>query len=470
MDFFGKIDFLGKIREWIGPSKPNIVTHAYDDDIGLDDGAFEWFGLYGTDDYGFGDKEFPMAKAYALCRSNVLAKRLLNFVCDIVVSTGIKVTSDDKELSKVFQRFQENPENAWQKLVKNLSNFKMIFGETALEPIINPANGVVTINPLAPTHIRKVKRDKKNNNFDKSFEYHLSPTKHKTYNVLRPYLKEKIGDLPENPAFFWKHNVVFNESRGVPDLFPIFDILKAHKDIHMELKNQVARYNWILLLVEMAGWEDLDDGEQKEKMENIAETIRKGGVVGFGKGDSYEWITPNFQDFDIKTIELAYLKYAIMDFGFPLHYFATPDDSNRATAQEMDYPTEVSMLSHQEDILEIVRQIFHLVKWAWLTSDHAMGKEDNDNMTILIEAPSVSSRLALRQAEGLQRFSEALETDFPEFDYKDIAELKAQILKAAGFYFDKAKVLANVKKPPEPPNVQPMSKKSKRSDIKVVAK
>ena len=456
---------LNLVKKWLIPSPKNsaVVTQAYDDDIGLDDGGIAWFDLYGTQDFDFADPNFPMARAYSLYRTNGLAKRFVNFVRDIVVSKGITVTSNDPALNEVFQKFQENPENAWRKTVENFSNFKMIFGETAIEPLINPADGSVTINPLAPTHIRRVKRDPKNNNFDASFIYSLSATHQKKYNVLRPYLKGDLPNTGENNAFFWKHNVLFNEARGNPDMLPIFEIVKAHKDLHIELKNQIARYNWLLLEAKIAGWEELEVPEQQEQTENIADTIRKGGVMAHGKEDDYDFKTPDFNKFDIKDIEVAYLKYLCNCFGFPLHYFATPDNSNRATAQEMDYPTEISMLSHQDKIIDEIRLIFGFVKLAWLKSDMGKFHTENDKMNILIEYPAVSSRLALRQAEGFEKFIGSIDENFMEFPLEFRADLKVQVAKAAGFAFDKLKVLGEVKEPPPeetipPPNAKKMPK------------
>ena len=430
--------YLSKL--WSGDTE--TITHSFErnDLDGLWD-KFEWFSLHGANDFDFDDPNFPMTRAYELWRTNALAKRLVNFARDIVVSKGITLSSDNDELSEVFDKFQKNAENQWLKTVQNLSNFKVIFGETAIEPIINPADGSVTLNPLPPTNITKVKRDKTNNNFDESFVFCYSMRQRDTYQVIRPYITEELPQMGTKSAFFWKHNILFNETRGNPDLLPIFDIVQAHKAIHIDLKEQVRRHNWILCDATIKNWPSLSKKQKQRKAKAIAEVIRKGGVMAHGPGDEYEFKVPKFSEFDIANIETAFLKYACNAFGYPLHYFATPDNSNRATAQEMDYPTEISMISHQKTILDQIEIIAHLVKWSWLKSDKGIFAKDSKDMTIKIKHPTVSSRLTLRQGQAVEKFLKAIDEHCQEIDEDTRLDHKLQVLSTADLVFDHDKVI-----------------------------
>ena len=444
-------NFLSKLR---GSTDDSTVTHSFqtEDGEGFNWEMFSWFSLHDAHSIDVFDPNFPMTKAYDFWRNNALAKRLVNFTRDIVVSKGITVTSDNEELNEVFEKFQKNAENMWLRTVQNLSNLKMIFGETCIEPIINPADGSVTLNPLAPTNINQVKRDPKNNNFDVSFVYNYSIRKRQTYQVLRPYMIEGLPKMKMmgKSAFFWKHNTLFNETRGNPDLLPVFDFLQAHKNLHLDLRSQIRRHNWILCDATIKNWPTLSKKQKKAKVEAIADTIRKGGVMAHGEGDSYEFKTPQFSDFDIKNIELAFLKYICNAFGFPLHYFATPDNSNRATAQEMDYPTEISMVSHQNTIVQEVEMIAHFVKWAWLTSDRGRFAKDSEDMTTKVDHPTVSSRLTMRQGQAVEKFLKSIDENCREIDEETRLDLKLQVLKTADFTFDKMKVLENKIPVPDP--------------------
>lgn len=341
------------------------------------------------------------ALSYRLWRENPLAKRIIELETDIVCGDGFSVSSPDDALDEVLQTHWNHPANNWKKYLYDYVREISIWGEILLPVSIGPVDGLVLLGWIDPSNISGVLKCSQNSKFDGQVVLrHGFDSQPETLEIIRHRL-----DMPDEgamgDAFFFRRNSPIGATRGVPDLYPLVDWLDGHDRVLFDQMERVGLLNAFVWDVTLQG---ADQNKINEWAKN-RKAPRPGSVRVHNENEKWDQVTPNIGQGDVSEAGLTTKRHILAGRGLPGHWFADPEDANRATATKMDFSAVKTLGSRQRQDVDQVHFIMCFVR------DQAISARTirrTKKSTINVSHPMISEEDMVRVAESYHQTVQAL--------------------------------------------------------------
>jgi hypothetical protein len=159
---------------------------------------------------------------------------------------------------------------------------------------------------------------------------------------------KRMGD-----AFYWRINYIANQTRGHGELLELADWLDSLDQFTFDAIEGVRLRNNFFYTKEMIGATPEDI--KKEAVNTT--TPRNASVKVHNEKVKYDVVTPDLKATDVERALLAFEGFIVGAKGYPMTWFGTGQDSNRASAAEMAIPTMRMLKATQKVIRLIVKDM-----------------------------------------------------------------------------------------------------------------
>jgi hypothetical protein len=299
---------------------------------GIDDDEHLWRPLgYSNVDLSAEKRDRTLKLSYWLYLTNPLGGRILELTRDFIVGKGATITAKEDSIQEVIDSF-------WGKFGNNMELWQFdqvlelhLWGEQFYPLFINKVNGGIRLGSLNPLNVTKIKSNPLND-LD-PVEIKAKGYQGKKFNPVK--YDWKSGSL-EGDCFLFQTNKISIAQRGTPELMRLLDWIPRYDEL---LFNELDRAALMRNFIWDITFNNASEQEIMAKMAEIEKNPPKPGSVR-GHSDSITWnaVTPDLKTQDTSNLATMVRRYILGGAGFAEHYFAHPEDTNRATAQAMDVP------------------------------------------------------------------------------------------------------------------------------------
>lgn len=335
------MNFIARIKNAISAFKEGVVSVDVDDNL--------WSSLTGNAEYDLSPFLHSRAQdiCYFLFERNPMAKRMVNMVAEYVISEGVRLKAEDKELQDFLDDFQKlnDLENRYEDYCKELG----LWGEQCLQAFVNQTNGRTRLGYHDPGTIKDVVLNGQNVLQIDKIVLHGNPER-----TLAPVVHLDLGQSEGvngsfyvGDTFFFKVNSVIKSSRGRSDLFAAADFFDLVSQFVMSRGERSLFGNaWM--------WDITVQNASQAEIEALS---KKMGVPQPGScrfhNEKMEWkaVAPDLKAHDASYDAKLLKNYCLGSQGFPEHFFGSAEDVNKAVASEMHEPV-VKMLTRRQNIIK----------------------------------------------------------------------------------------------------------------------
>lgn len=330
-----------------------------------------------------------MQLSFEMWKRNPIGKRMIEIFVDFcmgeefAVKVKIKRRNEGKadedtqrmDAQKLWEDFVADPINDLNDNLPTFAQDLFINGELVLPVHVNTTpgpdgsvsgNGMVRLGYVDPSNVKEVVTEPYNMLIVRQLMMRpkdgavLVPLK--VINVDLDATSETFNKLV-GETFYFRINKVTNQLRGHGILIDLLDWLDAFDQFLFDGLEGVRLRNAFFYDLEMKG---LNDSQIKEKAKEVT-TPRSGSLRIHNENAKYSVISPNLGTMDLEKGMLMFLTFIVGSKGFPLMWFGSGVDANRATAGEMAKPTLRMLQRMQNEIRKMVKQMVRFVCDASLT-------------------------------------------------------------------------------------------------------
>jgi len=177
--------------------------------------------------------------------------------------------------------------------------------------------------------------------------------------AVRPNIdrsSDRYGML-EGQVLFFRLNHVVNQTRGHGHLLDTADWLDALDQFLFDALEGIRLRNSFF-------YDATIDDADEEKIKEIAKELTvpaSGALRVHNQKVKYDVVTPDLKAQDIERAMLAYQTFIVGAKGYPVMWFGSGADTNKATAGEMAIPTMKMIRSMQSEIRKVIEQVVKYV-------------------------------------------------------------------------------------------------------------
>jgi hypothetical protein len=328
--------------------------------------------------------------SYQFYRTHPLAHRFIELGVCFVWGEGFTVASGSEDVEEVVKRFWAGHANNFPlkggKRVRELA----LAGEQLYQAFVNDKTGRVTLGAIDPARIVEVVCDEENSEHKIAVKVDAGPgRRHILLRIIQEEDDEETmasyatppkdeeedgeeqegrfgrcfgrawrrvegqGDVPgkrvtdvpyDGLCFYFTVNDFLHSTRGCPDLLPILDWLDRFDQMFFDELERISFQRAFIYDVTVEGGpEDV----KRRRLELAVAPPRPGTVLVHNQGEKWQAVSPAIGsgDFSIVLRQLRLLMAAGM--GYPEHFLAEGDTTNKATSEAMGVPT-IKMLSARQ--------------------------------------------------------------------------------------------------------------------------
>jgi hypothetical protein len=280
--------------------------------------------------------------AYYLFERNPMAKRMIEMTVQYIISEGVHIKAEDKELQDFIDDFWKINDltNRLEEYSKELG----LWGEQCYQTFTNTVNGRTRLGYHDPGTIKEVVRTPGNVLQLQKIVLHGNPER-----TLAPVIHLDVmqdGSEYAGDTFFFKINSVIKASRGRSDLFAGADFFDLTSQFVFSRGERSMFGNAFM-------WDILVKGATQEECEKIAAKIgvpRPGSARVHNENIEYKAVAPDLKAHDASYDGKLLKTFCLGSQGFPEHFFGEGGDVNKATAVEMHEPVVKMLTSRQRFI------------------------------------------------------------------------------------------------------------------------
>lgn len=327
----------------------NAITAFREGVVSVDADDNQWSPVTGDADRDLSPFLHSRAQdiCYFLFERNPMAKRMINMVAEYVISEGVKIKAEDKELQECLDDFQKlnDLENLYEDYCKELG----LWGEQCLQAFVNQTNGRTRLGYHDPGTIKAVVLNEQNVLQVDKIVLHGNPER-----TLAPVTHLEIGQSEGvagsfyvGDTFYYKVNSVIKASRGRSDIFAAADFFDLVSQFVMSRGERSLFGNaWM--------WDVTVENASQPEIEALAKKmgVPKPGSVRF-HNEKTKWaaVAPDLKAHDASYDAKLLKNYCLGSQGFPEHFFGSAEDVNKAVASEMHEPV-VKMLTRRQRVIK----------------------------------------------------------------------------------------------------------------------
>ena len=264
-----------------------------------------------------------MLDATEAYRANPLAFRIVELTADHVLGRGVKLKSADRGAQAWLDQWWTHPENHMPTRAYDLCRELSITGELFVTYHRNPLDGMVYVRQIPPPNVDEIETDPED--MERELRFHEGAT-----------------DLPggrwwsAEDCSHYAINRLAGCKRGQGDLTPALPWLRRYKDWLTD-RVRINRFKGAFLW-----WVKLNGADRatvEAKRLELSRPPESGSVIVTNEAEEWKAVQPQIDAQAVEADGRAVRMMVAAGAGIPLHFLAEPENTNRATAAEMQGPT-----------------------------------------------------------------------------------------------------------------------------------
>lgn len=307
---------------------------------------------------------------YFLRVTTPFGKRIVEILTDYTVGKGIRVTAKDPRVQQVVDDFWHDDVNNMDENVEQWSDELTTFGELCVPVAVNPVNGKVRVGYIDPMNIDTI-------------QFAEMATADGTASINVPFavrLRREVGDVVEKPmpivrrsedansesygklegeCFYFNINKAKSASRGFSELFSLADWIDLFDQMIFDFGDKVRFLNSFVWHYVLKGADDTKTNAYKDKLTKAPP--RQGGVWVTNDQVEVKPLTPDFKGQDMASGANMVKKYGWGGAGIPMVLTGDGEDSNRASALEMNAPFTKKIQKRQNHMARCLKAVLDFV-------------------------------------------------------------------------------------------------------------
>lgn len=353
---------------------------AYDDDPRATE--YRRLSQANRDLYPF---EFDKAArmSFTSWQRNPLARRLIEIMTDFTAGEEFAVTvkimqrtededsdndTEREDAQKIWDDFATHPVNRFYDDFSMFVQDLLINGELCFPTTVNAkreidggelGDGGVMIGYIDPLNIKEVITMPDNVRQVEALSLAAKNADPIIKSVVRYDTK------PESPTYgklvgeilFWRINRVVNQTRGHGELIELLDWLDGLDQFLFDALQAFRVRNAFY-------WDVTAIGADDAQVNQLAKTVtppKTGRVRVHNDKILYDAKAPTLGSVEVETALLSFQTFVVGTKGFPIMWFGSGADTNRATAAEMGVPTMRMLKAFQSEIKRFVKYVCQFV-------------------------------------------------------------------------------------------------------------
>lgn len=331
---------------------------------------------------------------YFMWDSSAMFRRLAIMDRSFLFGGKVKVTSEDKAVQEIIDRFWEDPENNMDIDFPEMAMWLGLLGEQCWPVTVNPINGHVRLGYVDPTNIADVYVNPANVKQTMQVKMQGSAGRAgKKYAVIRKdyNMRSKTYDRLVGDCFFFSINRPLNSPRGRSDFLTLVDWIDA---LERNGFNQLERAEFLNNFV----WDVLLKGMSEEQMKDWLRDNpppEPGSIRAHNENVEWNAVAPDLKSTDAKTGFDMGKAFVMGAAGRPASWFG---EGGKAYQTEADQFGQVPVMDLEQRQVSLKHKIKLVVQF-------------------VIDQAAIAGRLTPAQAEA------GFSVNMPEISKKDLAKL-----------------------------------------------
>jgi hypothetical protein len=372
-------------------------------------------------------------------RENGMAKRFEEILVDFTAGSEPAPQTEDPDLQEILDVFWDDPINCLRVFGRELSGQLRTIGEQCVTLHHKSTDGHLRLGYLSPELIDRVMTMPGNVRHRAEVWTKQGATGERlVYRIILPgetvedvygtMLNRARQNLPisrtpglrakgvemslpdkqeyDGTCMYFAVNVLSDATRGISDLFPDADLMRAFKTVVFNAAERAELLNRLGFDVMVKGQ---NDPKELQKIATVVKAAFSKTGGAFAHNDAVE-VTPWAADLKSSDMEVLtkVVKLAILgNWGFPLHWFADGGEANLATAGEMGGPTIRKLKSAQTTVRMMLRSLLDWqVQLKRALTNELSGIDEDVEFDVLL--PDIASKDTARQSAELGQVTSAL--------------------------------------------------------------
>ena len=393
------------------------------------------------------DRKKVFAESLRAWRVNPIARRIVRLARSFIIGKGIKIKCDDENTQKFLDAWSKDPLN---KLNKNFGRWKDEDTRTGNLFFL------FTISPDGMTYVRAVPAERIENII--SAENDIEQETRFTKDLIGADYYEAYDPRVEQKTFMvhFASNRPVGSVWGEGDLAPLL-VWIGRYSTWLEDRVRLNHFRNAFMYIVRGKYKNESERFTREKHLNVNQP--KPGSVLVVNENNEDWgiLSATLDSFDASLDGIAIKKNILSGLGYPMHWFAEPEGSNKTTAEAAGTPTFRTLEEEQDDFFEMVVE---LARVAVEVRQRAGDRSVKADATIWVDGPDITERDNATLALALGRAYPPL-ADLFDRDAISPDEFMRQVYKTfAGVWTGKT---PNIKKKPL---VKPLANPPVNSPVK----
>jgi hypothetical protein len=335
------------------------------------------------------DRRKVFTESLRAWRVNPIARRIVKLMSSYVIGKGISITAKDDERTDAFiQEWMKK-----NKLTRNLKRWKDEDTRTGnLFMLYNVQPDGMTIVRATPAElIEEIETDE--NDVEREIAYTRDASATDKWQAYDPE-----ADQPRFMVHFASNQPV-GSPWGEADLSPLL-VWIGRFSSWLEDRVRLNRFRTAFMYIVRGMYADEGERSARERAIN-ANPPKPGSVLVTNANNGEDWgiLSANLDAFDATLDGLAIKKNIAAGIGFPMHWLAEPEDSNRTTAEAAGTPTFRTLEEAQDDFFETVKEMVQVA----LEVRQRISGDVNPTAEIIVRGPDITERDNAQLALALGR-------------------------------------------------------------------
>jgi len=371
------------------------------------------------------DRKKVFSEALRAWRVNPIARRIVRLTRSFIIGKGLTINCDDPPTLKFLLEWWHHPLNNFNKNIKRWADEVTRTGNLFFLYTVQ-ANGMTNPRAVPAEQIEEIiSRD---NDIEQEIKYTKDSTGVDSWEAYDP--EQDYGSEQKQNSFMLHYaiNQPVGSAWGEGDLPPLL-VWIGRFSTWLEDRVRLNHFRTAFMYVITGSYKNETERGAREKFLN-QNPPKPGSTLVLNKdnGETWETISPKLESADANTDGLAIKKNVLSGLGFPMHWFAEPEGSNRTTAEAAGTPTFRTLEESQDELFEI---LIHMARVA--LEVRARYEKVKPDAKIWIEGPDITERdnatLALALGRAYPNLADMLDRDaidakeFMRLVYKTFAEV-----------------------------------------------
>ena len=357
---------------------------------------------------------------YFLAVTTPFGKRIVEILTDYTLGKGVRVSAKDPRVQDVIDAFWRDEVNNMDENVESWCNEQTTFGELCIPVAVNPVSGAVRVGYIDPMNIDTI-------------QFAEMATADGTASINVPYavrLRREVGEVLQKPmliirreedpqqanygrlageCFYFALNKAKSASRGFSELFSLADWIDLFDQMIFDYGDKVRFLNSFVWHYVITGANGKEVDEFKNKL--TKDPPKQGGVVVTNERIKIEAQTPDFKGQDMAEGASMVKKYGLGGAGMSPFLFGDGDDTNRASALEMNAPFVKKIQKRQNGLSRCIKAVLDFVLDC---AQRAGVLPAGVDLTYTIEFPEIAVKDLQKGAQTLTGVATAMQLGIQE--------------------------------------------------------